>query len=310
MDKNAQQVYGRTNNFGLFPSLMGQSNVFVYPVPAHDYVIYIDDLSWLEDHQERLQIIRQATPDDSIRIILNTPGGVVNIAMAYINAMAESSAHIVTHAEGQVCSAGTVLWLAGEERTVSPLTIFMFHNYQGGAVGDGANMHSQIIFEKEYFDRMYTRFYKGILTEEELMKISCGGQVWMDEVQILDRTEALLLDTKNIRRMQSGRPPLKQKKKGDETKTEPEKEGVVTLRLAAEGKELLFDASNIQDKDMEPFSEEGLFSVIEQLVELVEGEGVSEVTVTELSSREDLLAALRVTSGEVAKIILERQGQQ
>ena len=152
MEKTINKPENRENRFGYYPGFGDNRNIFVYPIPTHDYVMYIDDLSWLEDHQERLQLIRMATPDDSIRIVINSPGGVVSIAMAYVNAMAESAANIVTHAEGNVCSAGTVLWLAGEERTVSPLTMFMFHNYQGGTWGDGANMHSQIIFEKAYFE--------------------------------------------------------------------------------------------------------------------------------------------------------------
>lgn len=309
MNDKSKEMYGRSSSFGLYPALTGQSNIFSYPVPAYDHVIYIDDLSWLEDHQDRLQIIRQATPDDSIRIIINTPGGVVNIAMAYVNAMAESAAQIVTHAEGQVCSAGTVLWLAGEERTVSPLTIFMFHNYQGGAIGDGANMHSQIVFEKEYFERMYGRFYKGILTANELQKISYGGQVWMDEVEIIERTNATLLDAENIKRMKQGRPPLKSKKKdGADTKSEGE-ENVATLRLIADGKEFLFDASKIQDRDLESFSEEGLLTIIEQLAGLLDEE-VPHAPVSEKSSREELLGVLKHIAGEVAGVVIANKDNE
>ena len=201
MEKTINKPENRENRFGYYPGFGDNRNIFVYPIPTHDYVMYIDDLSWLEDHQERLQLIRMATPDDSIRIVINSPGGVVSIAMAYVNAMAESAANIVTHAEGNVCSAGTVLWLAGEERTVSPLTMFMFHNYQGGTWGDGANMHSQIIFEKAYFERLVERFYGNVLTEEEINRIKGGGQVWMDEIEVLSRTNAVLLDSKNIKRM-------------------------------------------------------------------------------------------------------------
>lgn len=198
MEKTINKPENRENRFGFYPGYGDNRNIFVYPIPTNDYVIYIDDLSWLEDHQERLQLIRMATPDDSIRIVINSPGGVVSIAMAYVNAMAESAANIVTHAEGNVCSAGTVLWLASEERTVSPLTMFMFHNYQGGTWGDGANMHSQIIFEKAYFERLAERFYGNVLTEEEISRIKGGGQVWMDEIEVLGRTNAVQIGRAHV----------------------------------------------------------------------------------------------------------------
>ena len=37
----------------------------------------------------------------------------------------------------------------------------MFHNYQGYAYGDGANMHSQIVFWERHFKRLVQEFYGG-----------------------------------------------------------------------------------------------------------------------------------------------------
>ena len=316
MEKTISKPENRENRFGYYPGFGDNRNIFVYPIPTHDYVIYIDDLSWLEDHQERLQLIRMATPDDSIRIVINSPGGVVSIAMAYVNAVAESAANIVTHAEGNVCSAGTVLWLAGEERTVSPLTMFMFHNYQGGTWGDGANMHSQIIFEKAYFERLVERFYGNVLTEEEINRIKGGGQVWMDEIEVLSRTNAVLLDSKNIKRMQRGQPPVLAGKSKTVEPTEdnavadavPEGPKKVKINVMLNEQEFVLEALNLTEKTLAQFSTKELFAILIQVAALGGVDLLEDATVNGDSTRAEIIEHLSVYGAEVSKMILDQEG--
>ncbi|QEQ95000.1 hypothetical protein pEaSNUABM56_00225 [Erwinia phage pEa_SNUABM_56] len=301
------------NRFGYYPNFGENRNIFAYPVPCYDYVLYIDDLSWLEDHQERLQLIRMATPDDSIRIVINSPGGGVAIAMAYVNAIAESAANIVTHAEGQVCSAGTILWLASDERTVSPLTIFMFHNYQGGTYGDGANMHSQVTFEKVYFDRLIDRFYGSVLSQEEISRIKGGGQVWMDEVQVLERTTAVLLDAKNIKRMKEGRPPVTTKKveapageAGSKAVPPSEEPKRAKIRIELNGETHILDAATLDEAALAKFTTKELFAVLVQVGGLVGDDILSEGAINGDTPREALVENLKVYGQVVCEMLLNQ----
>ncbi|WNT48184.1 ATP-dependent protease [Salmonella phage SPLA5a] len=303
------------NFFGMLPGMSG--NIYSYPVHSHDHVIYIDDLSWLEDHQDRLQVIRQASPDDTIRVVINSPGGVVSIAMAYVSAIRESQAQIVTHAEGNVCSAGTVLWLACKDRTVSPLTEFMFHNYQGGTFGDGANMYAQIAFEKHYFDRLIDTFYTGVLTDTEIATIKGGGQVWMDEVEIVKRTPAVLLDEKNIKRMQQGQNPIisgeknaKEEKKVVENvdlnnlpEGEPES---VFLKIDVDGEMFKLDVSTLSAKDFDAFNVEELQSILSQIGMLAAGS--EEPLKVTTRNRQELIGEILTASEEIVASILEQMG--
>lgn len=305
----------QNKNFFGMPGFSG--NIYSYPVHSHDHVIYIDDLSWLEDHQDRLQVIRQASPDDTIRVVINSPGGVVSIAMAYVSAIRESQASIVTHAEGNVCSAGTVLWLACKDRTVSPLTMFMFHNYQGGTYGDGANMYSQIAFEKHYFDRLMDTFYTGVLTETEIATIKGGGQVWMDEVEILKRTPAVLLDERNIKRMQEGqRPIISGEKPKEKTVIEnvdldnlPE-DGVpesIFLRIEVEDETFKFDVSTLQAKDFDPFNVAELQTIYSQIGAIASG--AESALIVDTRNRQELIDAILAASEEIMADVLEKMGK-
>lgn len=305
----------QNKNFFGMPGFSG--NVYSYPVHSHDHVIYIDDLSWLEDHQDRLQVIRQASPDDTIRVVINSPGGVVSIAMAYVSAIRESQAQIVTHAEGNVCSAGTILWLACKDRTVSPLTEFMFHNYQGGTYGDGANMYSQIAFEKHYFDRLMDTFYTGVLTDTELATIKGGGQVWMDEIEILKRTPAVLLDERNIKRLQNGQRPIasgdeKEKKVienvdvNDLPKDVGPAEGVVLKVKFEDGEEFKFDISTLKASDFDGFNVTELQYVLSQVGAVALGSDTPMAVNTK--DRKELLRLIIESSEIILENVMEQMG--
>lgn len=259
------------------------SNVFTYRAHANNHVVYVNEMHWLEDHQERLQTIRAANPEDTVRIIINTLGGDVAIAMAYVSAIRESQAMVIVHAEGQVCSAGTVLWLACERRTVSPLTIFMFHNYQGWIGGDGSNIYRQAVFQKDYFDRVFDHFYKDVLTPEEMETIKGGGEVWLTEEDILVRTEAALLDKENIRREQQGlkyvtgpktTKPAKSKSvalQNIDIVSEDELQEV-PLNIAIGGENFSFNMLTLNERDFDGFNVEELKGILVQLNNLRYGE--------------------------------------
>lgn len=290
----------KKNYFG-FGGGFGADGSFTYPMPSHEHVIYIHDLEYMEDHFHKLQQIRQANPDDMVRVVINTYGGRVDIAMAYVSAMRESQATVVTHAEGQVCSAGTILWLACKERTVAPMTEFMFHNYQGGAYGDGANIYTQVLFYKQHFDRLIDYFYKDVLTEGEINTIKGGGQVWLDEVEISKRTRAVILDDNNIERMKAGKNPIvnpvgvKDTPKEDTTAAgDPDRS--VVLKVHVDGETFSLDVRNLKASDFDIFNIDELQSILSQVGAIAQGEEKAlEITSRD---RQTLIEAL-LTAGEV-----------
>lgn len=303
-------------NNGFNVNRVETANVFTYRAHANNHVIYVNEMNWLEDHQERLQTIRAANPEDTVRIIINTLGGDVAIAMAYVSAIRESQAMVIVHAEGQVCSAGTVLWLACERRTVSPLTIFMFHNYQGWIGGDGSNIYRQAVFQKDYFDRVFDHFYKDVLTPEEMETIKGGGEVWLTEEDILVRTEAALLDKENIRREQQGlkyvtglktTKPAKPKSvtlQNIDVVSEDELQEV-PLNIAIGGENFSFNMLTLNGRDFDGFNVEELKGILVQLNNLRYGESE---TRTIPYKREVLLNQILSVSEDLLKEAMEKVG--
>ena len=282
--------------FEMFSPVTRSRDIFSYPVMAHDHVIYVGPLEYPEDEREKIQLIRTAGPDDTIRLIINSPGGYVSLAMSYVSAINESAARVITHAEGSVASAGTLLWLSGAQKTVSPLTEFMFHNYQGGAFGDGANMFSQITFGKAYFDKLLRRFYTGVLTEDEITRIIGGGQVWLDEEEIIKRTDAQLLSKEYLVkcREEAGIAPHDIPQSAGKAPESVSKESEVGLKFQFPGEEAFELPTDVSAEELDlGFTTKELRAMVAALGEAAGVDVKTEYKVTSRTNKQTLIFVFR-----------------
>lgn len=76
---------------------------------------------------------------DDIQIIINSPGGYCDAGWAFIDMMAFCKNNIRTIAMGEIASMAASIFIAGDERIISPNTSTMIHqfsSYAEGAYGD------------------------------------------------------------------------------------------------------------------------------------------------------------------------------
>ena len=73
--------------------------------------------------------------NDEVQIILNSPGGYLDACWAFIDLMQTSRLKIKTLAVGEIASAATMIFIAGDERIMSPHSTAMIHNFSGGNFG-------------------------------------------------------------------------------------------------------------------------------------------------------------------------------
>lgn len=159
---------------------------------SRHFNIYINDtLEEPADHTERIDLIRSAEETDTITLILTTPGGRIDIAEGYLDAIENSAAKINTRAVGCVASAGTQIWLAGDERTASERSYFMFHNAQMGLEGEAKNLAVSADFYSRLFEDIYGDIYSDVLTEDELKKVFNGGEVYLRGTEMQRRVDAI-----------------------------------------------------------------------------------------------------------------------
>jgi ATP-dependent protease ClpP protease subunit len=155
---------------------------------GHLYEFYISGpIEGPEEYTEMFDKIRHATEMDVIKLYINSPGGSLSTAIQFLRVASESSAEIITSAEGECMSAATIMFLSGHSFEVTPHSMFMFHNYSGGAFGKGGEMIDQLQYERKWSERLLKDVYKNFLTEEEILSMLNNKDIWMDGEDVIER---------------------------------------------------------------------------------------------------------------------------
>lgn len=158
----------------------------VIPVTSHHFYI-TDELAEVEPYIELINVLKTAEQHDTVFIYLNTPGGSLYTAVQIISAMNQSRATVVTCLEGEVCSAGTLIFLSGTKHIVNRHCSFMIHNYSHWLGGKGNEVSVRVKHTESYFRKMAQTVYKNFLTEEEIEEVLEGKDIWMDSEEVLTR---------------------------------------------------------------------------------------------------------------------------
>lgn len=182
----------------LFPELFFPSSLLEKPikhfsqtitVSFHHFYITGDIEDELDRYVEMFNILKISEEHDQIHIYLNTPGGSLATTIQIISAIEQSQAHVTTVIEGEVCSAGTLIFFAGHEYVVSDHCTMMIHNYSHGPRGKGGEVKAQVEYSEKYFKKLANCFYKDFLTEEEIEAVCNDRDIWMDSDEIMSRLD-------------------------------------------------------------------------------------------------------------------------
>ena len=159
----------------------------VIQVSIHHFYITGEIESEVDRYIDMINIIKTAEVHDKIFLYLNTPGGSINTTIQIVSAINQSNAEVITVIEGEVCSAGTFIFLAGDNYIVNDNCSFMIHNYSHGLYGKGAEVAGYIKFAEKHFAHLVNNFYKDFLTEEEIQDVLNDKDFWMSSDEVLER---------------------------------------------------------------------------------------------------------------------------
>lgn len=163
---------------------------FKQVIPLTIYHFYISDV--IEDHApfyELLNTLKTAEAHDRVIIYLNCPGGALYVAIQIVNAIQTSQATVITCLDGQVCSAATLIFLAGHEYIVNKHGSFMIHNYSEGVFGKGNEIISRVKHATDWFEKLTYDIYGNFLTSEEIQGVLQGKDLWLDSDAVLERLQ-------------------------------------------------------------------------------------------------------------------------
>lgn len=97
---------------------------------------------------------------DSVQLIINSPGGYLDAMWALVDTMDSVRYPIRTVAMGQICSAATMIFIAGDERIMSPNSVAMVHHFSGGNYGGYPELIASRKNEDMQFHKIVNHFIR------------------------------------------------------------------------------------------------------------------------------------------------------
>lgn len=157
---------------------------------SNTYNIYLSCTISTSNISEILQfmnVLRSTTKNDNIKIYINCTGGDIVLAGQMLNAMEDCKGQITTIADGEVISAGTLIFLAGHKKEVKNNSSLMFHDFKLSLEGSLRTTVSHLTFNEKYLKDFFIRCTNKFLTSEELKKVFDGEEVWFTAQETRER---------------------------------------------------------------------------------------------------------------------------
>lgn len=183
-------MHTTNNDFIVLPNPSEGSKIPQYKqvIPVSLYHFYIiEEIGEPDSFLDLINTLKTAEEHDTVFIYLNTPGGSLQTTVQVISAIRQSRATVVTCLEGEVCSAGTLIFLSGHKHIVNANCTFMIHNYSQWLGGKGNEVALRVKYSEHYFKKLALDLYNGFLTESEIESVIEGKDYWMESDEVIRR---------------------------------------------------------------------------------------------------------------------------
>jgi len=134
---------------------------------------------------------------DVINVYINSYGGEVSEALAIYSALRRNKATVNTFCDGFACSAATIIFCAGEERTMGRLALMMIHNcmsYIGYANSEELRKAAE---DNDKINQSSIEAYKRVTAgklSEDRIKEMMSAETWMSAEECLEYGFATAID--------------------------------------------------------------------------------------------------------------------
>ena len=115
----------------------------------------------------------------SINVHINSYGGDVSEGLAIYNVLREHPAQVHTICDGFACSAASVVFMAGDVRTMSPASLLMIHNAWTIAMGNAAVLRKTADDIETITQASVEAYKRGAKISEEEIKALMDAETWI-----------------------------------------------------------------------------------------------------------------------------------
>ena len=178
---------------------------------ASHYDVFIDcEITEPEDYRELISILFNANDGDTMSLFINSVGGNLDTALAIIEGLKNTQAHVIAAIIGACHSAASFITMYAHEVAVLDSAYMMVHTATFGSVGMTGNVKAHTDFTVRQVEKLINETYDGFLTADEIVKVKAGVELWFSSDDIKDRI------VKRVKHLES----IMKKKKKIEAKVE------------------------------------------------------------------------------------------
>ncbi len=153
---------------------------------VHNFYIY-NEITEADNYVDLITVLDTANENDQVNLYLNTPGGSLSATLSIIHAINRSQATVTAIADGDVHSAGTLIFLAAPNRSIMPYANFMFHDASSGVNGKVSEITKNLEASKKLLTQINSDIYYPYLSEEEIDDVLSGRDLWLDANEMYQR---------------------------------------------------------------------------------------------------------------------------
>lgn len=183
-----------TNN-NLPPALaailkQGKSSEYISVIDknARHFDVFLDgDIEEPSEYRELLSILFNACEEDSINLFINSNGGHLDTALAVVEGLKNTSAHVVAVLIGACHSAASIISMYCHEVAVLDSAYSLIHTANYGTAGNTGNVKAHTEFTTRQVEKLLNDTYDGFLTKDELARVKSGVELWFSADDIKER---------------------------------------------------------------------------------------------------------------------------
>jgi len=169
-----------------------EMNHYAVPMGIRHHFDLDFDIEESSQFSNFFSILREAGPEDVVYVHINCNGGSIDTTVQIVNAIKNSSATVITSAEGMVASGAAIIFFSGDAFQIGDHCQFLVHTASGGGPGKISDTMSFVSATTQRIQDLYADVFGGFLTEEELDSIRRGEEFYLTSEQVKERIQEFM----------------------------------------------------------------------------------------------------------------------
>lgn len=161
---------------------------------SHHFVVRLhNQIGSPSEYASLLNLFDNVTENDHVILDINSPGGVMDSAILIRRAIRSCAAPVTARIGITTASAATVIALACDNFEVDDLSTFHIHTASLGlGFGKVNDLHAAAEHNIRLIDKFVRQAYEHFLSEEELLSVLNGKEMYMDSENLYERLNRLM----------------------------------------------------------------------------------------------------------------------